>query len=71
MTSASLSGPQELNELCVICFLAIDLKSKSATLLVCKNFPGNEVAAFCFHVGAVAGPGRFTPYLPTIPVSPH
>lgn len=71
MTSASLSGPQELNELCVICFLAIDLKSKSATLLVCKNFPGNEVAAFCFHVGAVVGPCRFSPYLPTIPVSPH
>lgn len=43
----------------------------SATLLVSESFPGSGVAAFCFRVGAVMGPGWLSPYLETIPVSPH
>lgn len=42
MSPVSLSALQELNELSLKCFLTIDLKSKSATLLTSKNFQGSQ-----------------------------
>lgn len=69
MSLESLAALQELNELLLKCFLTIDLKSKSATLLVSENLPGSQ--PIVFGVRAVMGLGQLTPYLPTIPVSPH